>query len=70
MKNHCELESSEIWQKAAHRLKGSAANLGALKLSEVCAMAEEASAQRPEEKARLLVIVEENYHNVRMLVTK
>lgn len=36
----CDDENSDAWMKAAHRIKGSAANLGAGKMAEICENAE------------------------------
>ncbi|MDH5723118.1 MAG: response regulator, partial [Alphaproteobacteria bacterium] len=40
LKKSCANDDNEEWRKAAHKLKGSAANLGANSLSKVCADAE------------------------------
>lgn len=40
MQEHCLSGEQEEWRKAAHKLKGSAANLGAIHLSETCLKAE------------------------------
>ncbi len=41
------------WQQAAHRLKGSAANLGAFALADLCERAERNPGTPPEEKKEL-----------------
>lgn len=51
---NCEEGSGEAWKKAAHKLKGSAANLGALALSEICYEAEQAHEAAKAEKEIIL----------------
>ena len=56
---------NESWKKAAHKLKGSAANLGACALSEICFEAEQAHAADNAEKNAILKSVLAAYANVR-----
>ncbi|MBK6897464.1 MAG: response regulator [Alphaproteobacteria bacterium] len=51
----------EQWKKAAHKLKGSAANLGAQKLSELCFEAEKAFEAVCEEKGELYRQIKGSY---------
>lgn len=56
---------SEAWCKAAHKLKGSAASLGAFPLSNLCAQAEFATAE--DNRDDLLALLQQNVANVKML---
>ncbi len=64
MKENCAEGGSETWKKAAHKLKGSAANLGAMQLSNLCAEAEDASNKSEEDKRRMLEAVLAGYGTV------
>ncbi len=68
MSDHCKDGADEDWKKAAHRLKGSAANLGAVQLSALSARAEEGHALDKLEKQMLLDSVRGSYHHVRELI--
>ncbi len=54
LKDHVKNGDSEIWRKAAHKLKGASANLGAEKLSEKCLKLEQAYEDSDENKKLLL----------------
>lgn len=54
----------EVWQKAAHKLKGSAANLGAKTLSDVCYKAEKASDADNTVKDQLFGAITHSYKQV------
>lgn len=54
LENALQHEDIEEWRKVAHKLKGSAANIGAVKLSSICKHAEEAF-ELPEENKRGLL---------------
>ncbi len=64
MRFSCTDGENEQWRKAAHKLKGSAANLGAAILSEACAQAERARDESAEAKQALLDNVMKNYQRV------
>lgn len=51
---HLDNRDQENWRKAAHKIKGSAANLGAHQLSHICKTAEESFESSDEEKTSLL----------------
>src|SRR5262249_1596572 len=51
------------WQALAHELKGAAANMGAMALTDLCAAAEKT--QGKEQRRRMLVQIEEECSNVR-----
>jgi HPt (histidine-containing phosphotransfer) domain-containing protein len=68
MRNHCKDMPDEDWKKAARRLKGSAANLGEVRLSAASAQAEEGYALGKAEKTVLLETVQENYLNICNLI--
>lgn len=61
MEQHLNNENSEIWRKAAHKLKGSAANLGAKLLAEYCKTAEMAHDQAPEDRRELFYKIQNTY---------
>ena len=51
----------EEWKKAAHKLKGSAANLGAVNLAKICAIAEKNMTEKKEQKEKDLKTIVEQY---------
>lgn len=59
-------QDDEIWKKSAHKLKGSAANLGANCLSEMCYKAEILENNNTESKEDLYLEIKEAYQNVRI----
>ncbi len=60
----CDSGDNEIWKKAAHKLKGSAANLGAELLSDICYTAEKSFEENSEIKAAILSNILACYRNV------
>lgn len=64
LKQECGAGANEEWKKAAHKLKGSAANLGAQKLSDFCYAAEKGYAEDEALKARLLENILSAYGDV------
>ncbi len=54
LKARCQDGEDDEWKKAAHKLKGSAANLGAKALSDVCTEAEQAFADDAQAKEKIL----------------
>lgn len=62
---NCTDDENEIWKSMAHKLKGSAANLGAKALSSMCAEAEQSYAAPMIVKASLLSGIEITYSQVR-----
>jgi HPt (histidine-containing phosphotransfer) domain-containing protein len=61
MTKHLEDSNTEIWRKAAHKLKGSAANLGAKLLAEYCKTAEMAHDQAIEDRRDLFQKIQNAY---------
>ncbi len=53
LRMYCKKNDNEEWKKAAHKLKGSAANLGAQSLSDICFKAEESFESSAEEKEEI-----------------
>lgn len=58
---NCEDGEDEEWKKAAHKLKGSAANLGAQALSELCKTAEQGFDQDKATKEQILTNILSSY---------
>jgi hypothetical protein len=58
----------ELWRKAAHKLKGSAANLGAQKLSDLCLKAEKSFELDKSEKENMLSDIQGAYFEVSNLL--
>jgi CheY-like chemotaxis protein len=56
---------NEKWRRAAHKLKGSAANFGANYLKECCLQAEQLSEANAVDKVQLLYMVRQAYDSVR-----
>ena len=55
----------ETWQTEAHAWKGMSLNLGAEKLGELCACAQMNNRASPEEKARMLNEISQEYDKVK-----
>jgi HPt (histidine-containing phosphotransfer) domain-containing protein len=68
MCRNCSSGEKTGWKEAAHKLKGSAANLGAAQLAGICAAAEQAYAEEGWKKREHLDRVVENYVLVRDLL--
>ena len=64
----CSDGEDEEWKKAAHKLKGSAANLGAQALSDICFQAEQGFDQDKETKERILTDILSSYEQVIQLL--
>lgn len=64
MKDHCGNGLETDWKKAAHRLKGSAANLGAMQLSALCALAEDSFTKSEDMKKDILANILKSYQQV------
>ena len=60
----CQDGADEEWKKAAHKLKGSAANLGAQILSEMCFEAELGFEKSEQEKEEILAKILSSYEQV------
>ena len=66
LKAHAEGSNDNvIWARAAHKLKGSSAQIGALKLSALCHRAEEDSALSWNVKKPLFIEIEAEFKNIR-----
>ena len=70
LENALEDGQEEDWKKAAHKLKGSAANLGANLLSDACLQAEERYADNAEEKGKILTAILLHYGQVSTLLNE
>jgi signal transduction histidine kinase/DNA-binding response OmpR family regulator len=57
-------DNNDEWEKATHRLKGSAANLGAKYLAEICAQAEKSSDENEETKRIIFRSIQSSYEDV------
>lgn len=60
----------EIWRKQSHALKGSALNLGAMHLGEMCKEAQESFEAAPERKQAILAGIQAEYAEVREQLKK
>jgi HPt (histidine-containing phosphotransfer) domain-containing protein len=63
-----EEDQQQSWKKAAHRLKGSAANFGATQLSDYCEEAENYSHNDNTQRTILAQRIKENYDEVLMVL--
>ena len=54
LEENCANENAQEWKKAAHKLKGSAANLGARPMAAACKIAEEEFELNEDEKIKML----------------
>ena len=64
-----EKNSNDDWKSAAHKLKGSAAQLGASPLSEVCSKAQEIYETSLQDKQELLTEINRLYEKVKEFFT-
>jgi HPt (histidine-containing phosphotransfer) domain-containing protein len=55
----------EVWRKQSHALKGSALNLGAIPLGEICKEAQDSFEAPPEKKQALLASIQAEYAEVK-----
>ena len=67
---NCKSGEDEEWKKAAHKLKGSAANLGAQALSVACFEAEQAYDRDANTKKQILIGVLASYGEVAKMLQK
>jgi len=65
IKQQIDTGNSEEWENATHRLKGSAANLGAKNLADICSKAEESSTESKEAKQLLFRSIQASYNEIR-----
>ena len=65
MTTTCDSNDNEKWKRAAHKLKGSAANFGANYLKDCCMQAEQLYDASPIDKAQLLFMVQQAYSGVK-----
>lgn len=61
---HCMDGESKPWYSAAHALKGSAYNLGAMSLGDLCKKAQEGYAASKTEKQRMYEDIKQEYEKV------
>jgi HPt (histidine-containing phosphotransfer) domain-containing protein len=59
-----------LWCNEAHALKGSAFNLGAEQLGQLCKDAQDSFAESPEKKQVLLIAVQQEFAQVRAQLEK
>ena len=64
MREECIKGDHDKWKKAAHKLKGSAANFGASQLSFLCSEAEKISGEGDDIKIIILSSIQKNYTDV------
>ena len=64
-----DTDNNDMWKKAAHKLKGSAANLGAIQLSELCLEAEMNETADKARKLKLLNEIEAAYTKLKNYVS-
>ncbi len=62
--DECQGGCNEAWKSAAHKMKGSAANLGAEVLASICLEAEEGAEMEDMEKAKILSRIHDAYVDV------
>lgn len=60
-----EESASDQWRTSAHALKGVAANLGAVRLGDLCKTAQDSHIATPSEKARMLKEISMEYQQAR-----
>ena len=65
LQTHCASGADEDWKKAAHTMKGAAANLGANDLSECCRLAEHNFQASQADKEQMLTAIQTNVEMVR-----
>ncbi len=68
LRAHCQDNDGEAWKKAAHKLKGSAANFGAQELSDVCMRAELAFSDNVQTKEEIMANIITSYEEVIKLI--
>jgi len=70
IKQHIETQDNEEWEITTHRLKGSAANMGAKNLSDICDEAEKAYMENAQTKRILFNSILTSYNKVRDAMLK
>jgi signal transduction histidine kinase/DNA-binding response OmpR family regulator len=70
IKQQIDTGDNEEWEKATHRLKGSAANLGASNLADMCSQAETSSSVSKETKRILFCAILTSYEELRDALQK
>ncbi len=65
IEQHIDTGNTEEWENATHRLKGSAANLGAQSLADICSQAEKSSGENTETKRVLYRSILASYEEVK-----
>lgn len=70
LEENCANENAEEWKKAAHRLKGAAANLGAEPLSAECKIAEEDFEVNEDEKVKMLLAIKNKIEELKIFTKK
>jgi signal transduction histidine kinase/DNA-binding response OmpR family regulator len=68
LENNIDAKKSDNWRETAHKLKGSAASIGALKLSKLCAIAEKEFNSSPENKQAHLINISKEFDFVRIFI--
>lgn len=68
IKQSMEDNNNQLWEQTVHRLKGSAGNLGAQALSEICAEAEKNSEKKEETKKIHLCTILASYEETKKLL--
>lgn len=61
---HLEPEQSEVWRKAAHKIKGAAGTLGAERLYDACFLAERDFEAPQEDKQKMLTDIQNGFRDV------
>ncbi len=64
MEEYCVDGDQEEWRRAAHKLKGSAANMGAVILSSICLSAEKSQDLGQLDKAAILESIKIEYQRL------
>ncbi|MDE1151613.1 MAG: ATP-binding protein [Micavibrio sp.] len=64
LKASADAVDNEKWRKAAHKLKGSAAQIGARRLAEICLTAELAASPQPQEREAFIGTIERGFAEV------
>ncbi len=64
LEQNTEIEGADAWQSSAHRLKGSAGNLGAMRLHELCKRAEQHHTDSRVQKIDMLIEIKSEINRV------
>ncbi len=65
MQKSCGAGEEENWRTQAHAMKGMSLNLGAAKLGELCAIAQQSQSAVQADKEKLLGAIKEEYEKVK-----